>query len=171
MENTLLLSAAFEPIRIISWKKAITLTLLGKVEVLEEYARIIHSPSLTVKLPAVIKLTRYLKPIPKKVKFSRQNLFFRDDYTCQYCHRPFPSHQLTYDHIVPRSKGGKTSWTNVVTSCIRCNLKKGNKPLQTVNFRLLKAPEEPRWLPHFTPLLPRESAPAAWLYYLALAEK
>lgn len=171
MEHTLLLSAAFEPIRIISWKKAIALMLLGKVEVLEEYAREIHSPSVTVKLPAVIKLTRFLKPIPKRVKFSRQNLFFRDAYTCQYCHRPFPSSQLTYDHVVPRSKGGKTSWTNVVTSCIRCNLKKGNKPLHSLNYRLLKPPEEPRWLPHLAPLLPRDSAPVLWQYYLALAEK
>ena len=73
MENTLLLSAGFEPIKVISWKKAITLVLLGKVEVLEAYQREIHSPSLTLKLPAVIKLIRYLKPIPKRVKFSRQN--------------------------------------------------------------------------------------------------
>ena len=169
MENTLLLSAGFEPLRVISWKKAVTLTVLGKVDVLEEYGREVHSPSLTLRLPAVIKLIRYLKPVPKRVKFSRQNLFFRDGYTCQYCHRRFPMHQLTYDHIVPRSRGGKTSWTNVVTSCTRCNLRKGNKPLHSLNYRLLKRPEEPRWLPQFAALLPRDSAPDLWQNYLALA--
>ena len=95
MENTLLLSAGFEPIKIISWKKAIILVLLGKVEVLEAYQREIHSPSLTLNLPAVIKLRRFLKPIPKRVKFSRQNLFSRDNFTCQYCHHPYPATQLT----------------------------------------------------------------------------
>ena len=171
MENTLLLSAGFEPIKVISWKKAITLVLLGKVEVLEAYQREIHSPSLTLKLPAVIKLIRYLKPIPKRVKFSRQNLFSRDDYTCQYCHRSYPVNQLTYDHIVPRSKGGTTSWTNVVTSCVRCNLRKGNKPLKALNFRLLKNPEEPHWLPQFSKLLYRDSFHPIWQDYLAYAGK
>ncbi len=170
MENTLLLSAGFEPIRVISWKKAITLVLLGKVEVLEAYHLEIHSPSLTLKLPAVIKLTRYLKPIPRRVKFSRQNLFSRDNYTCQYCHRHYPANKLTYDHIVPRSKGGKTSWTNVVTSCMRCNLKKGNKPLHSLNYRLLNEPKEPRWLPQFSQAFHRSSAHPIWQTYLAYAK-
>lgn len=171
MENTLLISAGFEPIKVISWKKAITLVLLGKVEVMEAYQREIHSPSLTLHLPAVIKLRRYLKPIPKRVKFSRQNIFSRDEYTCQYCHRRYPVNQLTYDHIVPRSKGGPTSWTNVVTSCVRCNLKKGSKPLHSLNIRLLKKPEEPRWLPQFSQLLHRDASHPIWQNYLAYGEK
>ena len=171
MENTLLLSAGFEPIKIISWKKAIILVLLGKVEVLEAYQREIHSPSLTLNLPAVIKLRRFLKPIPKRVKFSRQNLFSRDNFTCQYCHHPYPATQLTYDHIVPRSRGGATTWTNVVTSCMRCNLKKGNKPLQAINFRLLKEPKEPRWLPQFSHIFHRDASHPIWQDYLAYAER
>ena len=171
MENTLLLSAGYEPIKVISWKKAITLVLLGKVEVLEAYQREIHSPSVTLRLPAVIKLTRYLKPIPKRVKFSRQNLFSRDEFTCQYCHRSYPVNQLTYDHIIPRSKGGPTTWTNVVTSCVRCNLRKGNKPLHTLSVRLLKKPEEPRWLPQFSKLLHREASHPIWQDYLAYAKE
>lgn len=171
MENALLISAGYEPIKVVSWRRAITLVVLGKVEVVEAYQREVHSPSLTLKLPAVIKLTRYLKPIPKRVKFSRQNLFSRDGFTCQYCHHTYPVNQLTYDHVVPRSKGGSTSWTNVVTSCVRCNLKKGNKPLHALNFRLLKQPEEPRWLPQFAQMQSRETSHPIWQDYLAYAEK
>ncbi|MCH7478311.1 MAG: HNH endonuclease [SAR324 cluster bacterium] len=170
MDHTLLLSVGYEPLKVISWKKAVTLVFLEKVEVVEEYQREVHSPSVTFRLPAVVKLNRFLRPIPRRVKFSRQNIFFRDNYTCQYCHRPHPAHQLTYDHIVPRSKGGKTSWTNVVTSCIRCNLRKGSKPLHATNFNLLKKPEEPKWLPQFSHAFPLETAPLAWRDYLAFAE-
>ncbi len=157
--------------KIISWKKAITLVVLDKVEVLEEYATEVHSPSLTLRLPAVVKLSRFMRPIPRKVKFSRQNLFSRDNFTCQYCHRSYPAHKLTYDHIVPRSKGGATTWTNVVTSCQRCNLKKGNKPLHALNVRLLKKPEEPRWLPQFAQIFHGDTAPSSWRDYLAFAHK
>lgn len=167
MDPSLLLSAGYEPIKIISWKKAITLVVLCKVDVLEEYPTAIHSPTVTIPLPAVVKLRRFIKPIPRKVKFSRQNLFSRDNFTCQYCRRSYPANQLTYDHIIPRSLGGSTSWTNVVTSCQRCNLKKGNKPLEKMNLKLLKKPVEPHWLPQFSQLSPDGSGPAHWRDYLA----
>ena len=127
MEHTLLLATTYEPLKIISWKKAVILTILRKVEVVEAYERMVHSPSLSLSLPAVVRLHRTIPRRPRSVKFSRQNIFFRDRYTCQYCNRPHPSHLLTYDHVWPKSKGGKTTWDNVVTSCISCNLKKGNK--------------------------------------------
>lgn len=167
MENTLLLSASYEPLTVIHWKRAIGLVLLEKVEVLEKYRRAVRSPSLTLRLPAVVRLHHYVRRGPKRVKFSRQNIFFRDDFTCQYCHRPHPPSQLTYDHIVPRSRGGTTTWTNIVTSCIRCNLRKGNKPLQSLNLALLKPPEEPRWLPSLSQMMRLESAPDMWKNYLA----
>ena len=166
MEPTLLLSATYEPIKVIPWKKAITLFFLGKVDVIEKYNKLIHSPSISVSLPAVVKLHRYVKHMPRKVKFSRQNLYHRDNFTCQYCHKSHPANQLTYDHVVPRSRGGKTSWTNVVTACIRCNLKKGNKFLHQISFNLLHEPKEPAWLPVFSPHLATGSAPAIWQTYL-----
>lgn len=171
MEPTLLLSASYEPIKVIPWKKAITLFFLGKVDVIEKYNKLIHSPSISVSLPAVVKLHRFVKHLPRKVKFSRQNLYHRDNYTCQYCHKSHPAHQLTYDHVVPRSRGGKTSWTNVVTACIRCNLKKGNKFLHQINLSLLHEPKEPAWLPVFSPHLVTGSAPAIWHTYLKWHDK
>ncbi len=170
MESTLLLSATFEPIKIVSWKKAVVLMFLEKVDVLEEHARTVHSPTRALRLPAVIKLHRYVKNLPRRVKFSRQNLYHRDDYTCQYCNTVHPSSQLTYDHVVPRSRDGETTWTNVVTACIRCNLKKGNKLPQQANLKLLKEPHEPKWLPVFGPHLGMDSAPSVWRSYLSWYE-
>ena len=166
MDHSLLLSAGYEPVKVIPWKKAITLVFLGKVEVLEEYDTEVHSPSVTFRLPSVIKLNRYIKPMPRRVKFSRQNLFSRDNFTCQYCHQSFPPSQLTYDHVVPRSKGGRTSWTNVVTSCQRCNLRKGNKPLHALNLKLLNQPVEPRWVPEFMSFQILDDTPNTWANYL-----
>lgn len=171
MTHALLLSAGFEPIKILPWKKAVTLVLLEKVEVLEAYSVFIHSPSVTLALPAVVKLNRFIKPIPRRVKFSRQNLFHRDNYTCQYCHKNFTPQQLTYDHVVPRSRGGKTSWTNIVTSCKKCNLKKGNKPLSTFHYPLLKQPVEPSWTPQIKKDFQINETPMVWQLYLSYADQ
>lgn len=167
MRHTLLLSNGYEPLKIISWKKAIVLVYLEKVEVLEAYGEHVHAPSRALPLPAVVRLHRYVRYLPQRVKFSRQNLFFRDNYTCQYCHKPHPPSQLTYDHVVPRSYGGKTTWTNIVTACKRCNHKKGNKPLSQVSFKLLRDPIEPKWMPLFSPLIHSDAAPTVWRDYLA----
>ena len=169
-EHTLLLSTSFEPVKVISWKKAVTLVFLEKVEVLEFYDRIIRSPSVEFTLPAVVKLLKTVPRRPHRIKFSRQNLFFRDNFTCQYCKRPYPSHQLTYDHVIPRSRGGKTTWTNIVTSCITCNLRKGNR-LPQGPLRLQRKPEEPRWLPSLTLAIRKESAPRVWQDYLAWGQR
>ena len=166
MDHTLLLAMTFEPLKIISWMKAMILVVLGKVEVVEAYDRIIHSASLALPLPAVVKLRRNVPRRPQRVKFSRQNIFFRDDFTCQYCNRQHPSYRLTYDHVVPRSKGGKTNWTNIVTSCIPCNLKKGNRLPQAASLRLLRLPEEPRWLPTISMSARIDTAPSIWQDYL-----
>jgi 5-methylcytosine-specific restriction endonuclease McrA len=170
-DHTLLLATSFEPLKVISWKKAVTLLYLNKVEVIESYERVVRSPSTEFTLPAVVKLLHSVPRRQHKVKFSRQNLFFRDNYICQYCHQPHPSHMLTYDHVVPRSKGGKTTWTNIVTSCIPCNLKKGNRLPHAASLRLLRPPEEPRWLPTLSLAIRKESVPRVWHDYLAWAHK
>lgn len=166
MESTLLLAASYEPIKVISWRRAITLSFLGKVDVLEAYECYLRSPSVAIPMPAVVKLNRFVKHLPRRVKFCRQNLYTRDNFTCQYCHRSFPAGQLTYDHVVPRSKGGKTTWDNVVTACTRCNLKKGNKLPHQINARLLAEPQEPDWLPVFPNNLRADNTPAVWRDYL-----
>jgi len=134
MDRTLLLNTTFEPLTVVSWKKAITLVFLGKVEVLREYEREIKGISTSIKQPAVIRLLRFVRNNHTNVKFSRKNIFLRDDYTCQYCGKRFDPRWLTCDHIIPKSRGGVTEWSNIVTSCIQCNLKKGDKLPEEVDM-------------------------------------
>src|SRR6187402_1268903 len=109
--QTLLLNQGFEPIKVISWQRAISLLFLGKVEVLEEYDHNIRSVNLVIKIPAVVRLLRAFRRHSRPVKFSRVNIYARDHYRCQYCGKKASITELTYDHVVPRSQGGMTEWT------------------------------------------------------------
>ena len=166
MEQVLLLNITYEPLRVINWKKAITLFVLGKVEVLEEYGREIRSVSFTIKLPAVVRLLRMVKRPKAPVKFSRQNIYTRDKYTCQYCGERLPSEELTYDHVIPKSREGKTKWTNIVTCCIACNRKKGGRTPEEAHMRLIRSPSCPTWLPALKITIGFREVPKSWRDYL-----
>jgi 5-methylcytosine-specific restriction endonuclease McrA len=168
MEWTLLLNSTFEPLKIISWKKAVIMVMLGKVEVVEEYERLIRGVSFALRLPAVIRLNRFIKRRAPIVKFSRQNLYVRDRGKCQYCGTLFEQKELTYDHVIPRSKGGQTEWTNVVTCCIACNLKKGGRTPEEAGMSLIRKPKVPIWIPLMTVSLGIVEAPDPWKNYLYL---
>ncbi|MGQ9508477.1 MAG: HNH endonuclease [Thermodesulfobacteriota bacterium] len=168
MEWTLLLNSTFEPLKVIHWKKAVLMVLLDKVEVLEEYDRLIRGIQFSLKLPAVIRLRRFIQRKRILVKFSRQNLFIRDRRTCQYCGEPFEPNELTYDHVIPRSKGGQTEWTNVVTCCTACNLKKGGRTPEEAGMSLIKKPKAPVWIPLLYKSLRIEEPPILWKHYLYL---
>jgi 5-methylcytosine-specific restriction endonuclease McrA len=169
MENTLVLNATFEPINIISWKRALTLLFQGKVEVLAEYDREIRSISFTVKLPSVLRLLCRVKTRRRaqNVKFSRANIYARDNHTCQYCGKKCSTEDLTFDHVVPIVKGGDKSWKNIVTCCFRCNHKKGGRTPEEAGMRLIRHPKEPDWVPgllRFTIVV--RTAPEAWRDFL-----
>ena len=168
MEWTLLLNSTFEPLKVVSWRKAIVMVLLDKVEVIEEYDRIIRGISFAVRLPAVIRLERHIKKRTSIFKFSRQNLYIRDGGRCQYCGSPFSQKELTYDHVIPRSKGGETEWTNVVTCCSRCNLKKGGRTPEEAGMSLIRRPRAPMWIPLLTMSLGLKEPPELWRNYLYL---
>jgi 5-methylcytosine-specific restriction endonuclease McrA len=146
MDRTLLLNATFEPISVVPWQKAITLVFLEKVEVVREYNREIKGVSSAVPLPAVIRLLRFVRNNRSAVKFSRRNTLLRDNHTCQYCGKSFDAKHLTCDHIVPKSRGGLTEWTNIVTSCTHCNRKKGDKLPVEANMHPRKRPSRPSGL-------------------------
>jgi 5-methylcytosine-specific restriction endonuclease McrA len=117
MEQTLLLNATYEPLKIVDWQKAITLMCQGKVEVVAEYDREIRSVSISFKLPSVIRLLRFIR-IKRKfdyVPFSRANIYARDNHECQYCGDEFPTSDLTFDHVLPVAQGGRKDWENIVT--------------------------------------------------------
>jgi len=144
MDRTLLLNTTFEPLSVLDWKKAVVLLYLGKVEVVREYDKEIKGVSISIKQPAVIRLLRFVRNNNHvNVKFSRKNIFLRDDYTCQYCSERFDPKYLTCDHIMPKSRGGITEWSNIVTSCNRCNLKKGDKLPDEVDMYPNRKPTRP----------------------------
>jgi len=167
-EWTLLLNSSFEPLKVVSWKKAVIMVLLGKVEVVQEYERIIRGMSFALRLPAVIRLNHYIKKGSKIIKFSRQNLYLRDGGRCQYCGSPFSQRELTHDHVIPRSKGGETEWTNVVTCCLTCNLKKGGRTPEEAGMFLIRKPRAPIWIPLLTMSLGLKETPEPWKDYLYL---
>jgi 5-methylcytosine-specific restriction endonuclease McrA len=166
MEHALLLNATYEPLRVVSWKKAITLVTLGKVEVIEEYDREVHSISFSIRLPSIIRLIRYVRKKKVGVKFSRQNIYARDKNQCLYCGKKLASEELTYDHVIPRSMGGRTEWTNIVTCCMECNRHKGGKTPQEAGMTLLRKPAKPEWLPILRITINIKQAPESWFDYL-----
>lgn len=129
---TLILNADYSPLSVvpistISWKDAIKLKFLGHALVVEEYDDwTVHSPSMTIPVPSVMVSETYIKT-KQHVKFSRANLLVRDNFTCQYCQKPLELKELTVDHVIPRVRGGKTSWCNLVSACYVCNTIKGHK--------------------------------------------
>jgi 5-methylcytosine-specific restriction endonuclease McrA len=164
--RTLLLSQGYEPIKVIPWQRAITLLFLGKVEVIEEYSHDIRSVSLVIKVPAVVRLLRAFRRHAKPVKFSRVNIYARDHYRCQYCGKKAAMHELTYDHVIPRSQGGRTEWTNIVTACYECNRHKGGRTPKQAGMHLLSQPAQPNWVPAVTIRISTRSVPDAWRDYL-----
>lgn len=151
--RALVLNANFRPltvypISLISARDAIEAVLRERVSVVEEWDQCFRSPSFTIKVPRVIALREYV-PINAQPKFCRISIFLRDGYRCQYCGEQFPSHELTYDHVIPREKGGATIWSNILTACVACNAAKRNKSANWSGkkgggtLRPLKAPRQP----------------------------
>jgi len=130
---------SYYPLSLWQWQDAIKAAFLDRVDIIAEYDRVVRGPSLELRIPSVVVLREYVKP-RKHVAFTRFNLFLRDAFQCQYCGA---TGDLTFDHIVPRSAGGITSWENVVAACSSCNLGKGSKSLQQARMSLRKRPRRP----------------------------
>jgi 5-methylcytosine-specific restriction endonuclease McrA len=146
MSDTLVLNAdaqpvSYLPLSAIQWKEAITYMYLEKCEVLEWYDDwIVSSAKWETRVPAVIMLKDYMRR-RRRPRFSKTNVYLRDLYTCQYCSNEFIRKDLTLDHVLPLSKGGKTNWSNIVAACMRCNTAKGNKTIMKPKI----APYEPTY--------------------------
>lgn len=164
--RTLMLTPWMSPHEVISWQRAIVLTILGKVEVVAEYDEIVRSPSVELRTPAVVRITRGLVPKKRSIRFSRTNVYTRDSFRCQYCGEQLPAAQLNYDHVIPRVRGGKTDWENIVTCCYACNDKKGGRTPEQAKMRLLKKPVKPTWLPALAHLdVDVHKVPEPWLAF------
>ncbi len=160
----LVLNATFEPINVCTVKRAIVLLLKEKAEVLEHAEWELHSATQTIARPMVIRLVSYVR-IPREShrrKITRRAVFARDNWTCQYCGSRA---NLTVDHVVPRSKGGLSSWDNIVASCAPCNRRKGNSLPRQVGMHLLRQPRTPA--PHVFIQVASPTIPSSWQAYLA----
>jgi 5-methylcytosine-specific restriction endonuclease McrA len=164
---TLLLNASYEPLSVITWQRAMTLFFLEKVEVVAEYDdKHIHSSTSIFQMPSVVRLVKYVRRRYMGVKFSRQNIYARDGYTCQYCGDKPPLHDLSFDHVAPRSQGGRTCWENIVACCVDCNRTKGGRTPEEAGMPLLKRPVKPRSMAHLSLRVEKQKPPSDWLTYL-----
>ena len=130
---------SYYPLSLWPWQTAIKAVFLERVDIVASYEREVHSPSATMKLPSVIALRQFVKPSAWPA-FTRFNLFLRDSFSCQYCGC---RHDLTFDHVVPRAQGGRTTWENVATACAPCNLRKGGRTPRQARMALAHPPARP----------------------------
>ena len=168
MEQTLLLNATYEPLKVVHWRKAVTLWCQGKVEVISVYDREIRSVSISFRLPSVIRLLRYIN-IKRRfdyVPFSRANIYERDGHTCQYCGDEYPTAELTFDHVLPVARSGRKDWENIVTCCITCNRRKGGRTPEEAGMRLVRHPRRPEHVPAIRITIGLRNAPDSWRDYL-----
>lgn len=174
---TLVLDIGYQPHRIVSWQRAVALLFERKAELLETYDdRLMtdeqanrareHGWTIVLKVPAVIRLLQKLGR-KRAVKFSRMNILARDNWTCCYCGRKLPTNELNYDHVIPRSRGGKTVWENIVTACYSCNAKKQDRLPHEAGMKLRKQPVKPASLPIMAFHIDRRDAlPDVWASWL-----
>lgn len=163
-QSVLVLNRSWLAIHVCDVKRALTLLALDLAHVVtEDYEtydfrswcevsqfaeeNILHTPRFKLLVPEIILLTHYNAVPPRRVKFSRRNIFERDRYTCQYCGRAPVRSDLSIDHVVPRSRGGSTTWTNVVLACTECNARKRDRLPHEAGMHLQRAPKEPAWRP------------------------
>jgi 5-methylcytosine-specific restriction endonuclease McrA len=183
-KDCLVLNADFTPIGIIYWQKAMVWSFKytnpnhANIEIVEYYLDdyIIGANQKLHSIPAVIKTKKYFSVNNKTVNFSRKNLFIRDNFTCQYCGQRTEINNLTYDHVIPKSKWTQTvsptTWTNIVTACVSCNFRKGNRTPTQANMPLLSKPYVPRKSNKYLPMAShlrtiKHSIPQEWKIYIS----
>jgi 5-methylcytosine-specific restriction endonuclease McrA len=188
----LVLNRLWQPVNICSARRAVTLLFLGHAQVVhideeqnflthdvESWSQVVEgvselqvlrSISLAIRVPTVIVLSSFDRLPRQEVKFTRQNVFERDGYTCQYCSKTLEVARLNLDHVIPREKGGRTTWENVVCSCITCNTRKANKLPADVNMFPAREPRKPRWRPFLSSAIAGNGGPRihheSWHHFL-----
>jgi len=141
--KTLKLDLTYRPVGVIDCLEALVLCIVGKATAVEEYDHEVNSPSLSFKIPSVIVLKNVVKFMNQGLRPTRSNIIWRDHNKCQYCANDFAAGELTLDHIVPRSRGGKNTWTNLVACCKKCNQTKRDRTPEEADMKLLKKPLKP----------------------------
>lgn len=163
---TLYLDVNYLPLRVEPWQRAMSDLFIGKVEVIEHSRdRTIQGVNQVYPFPSVVRVLRRFKRDRIRIKFSRLNIYARDGFVCQYCGVRFPTEDLTFDHVLPRSRGGRTEWTNIVTCCESCNRAKGDRTPAEAGLTLLAKPRKPHYLPAVMVKMSSGDIPAEWRNY------
>lgn len=180
----LLLNADYTPLAIIDWKKALVWHIKYVdnpkygIDIVDFYKddHINGTNNKKYPIPCVARTKRFFRVNKQNITFSRKNIFLRDDYTCQYCHKVFSINELTYDHVIPKSvwnynTGSPTQWANIVTACVSCNRKKGNRTPKQANMPLKNLPSKPTKSIKYLPIAHqlyriKKDIPIEWNYYL-----
>ena len=165
MSSVLVLNATYEPLSIVSVRRALILLLKDKAEIVEAAEQQVRSAHLSLPVPLVIRLVYYVR-VPHKlsIPLTRRTVMMRDNYTCQYCGTQPPKSNLTIDHVLPKVRGGSTTWENVVCACKLCNLRKGSRTPEEANMRLRTKPGRPTYVAMV--LLSNMPAHGVWDKYL-----
>lgn len=173
MQRCLVLNSDYTFLGVASWQQSISAVFSGKAIVESEYDNEVHSVSLTIKVPAVIRLRKYVKILYDRitfVSFTKHNLFIRDNFTCQYCGTKPEHRKLSLDHILPESRNGLTNWENCVAACHPCNLIKDNRTPQEAKMHLLKVPTKPKGFKQILKIKLGEIH-KLWYQYLGIEEE
>lgn len=163
MSEVLVLNSAYQALNITSMRRALKMLLLCKADVVENNGRMVNTPRFSMMAPSVIRLRYYVRVPDPQVALTKKNILWRDQFTCQYCGRKQTA-DMTVDHVVPRSMGGRSTWENLVCACRECNNKKNNRHPQAARMTLLKSPARPRYKPWLR--INRSSIPREWLPFL-----
>ena len=165
MTSVLVLNATYEPLSVVSIKRAVVLLLKEKAELLEAAETTLRARGLAMPVPLVIRMVYYVRiPRAMALPLSRRSIMARDQYTCQYCGATPLRADLTLDHVLPRSRGGRTEWENVVVACRVCNQKKGSRTPREAQMSLARPPRRPRYVA--LALLGENHQREAWSKYL-----
>ena len=188
-ENVLVLNRLWQAINVCTAERAFTLLYMGHAEVVVENGGnfqtfdfrewrdftqdhdgddVVHTVSFKIRIPRVILLLFFDRLPHKEVKFTRHNIFERDRNTCQYCGKRFDRRELNLDHVIPRDRGGTTTWENIVCSCVPCNTRKANRMPQEAGMHLIRKPKRPKWRP-FVNVTISAVAHDSWKHFLDLA--
>jgi 5-methylcytosine-specific restriction endonuclease McrA len=170
LHEVLVLNSNYEPLNVCNMRRAISLLLLGKADIVQEHAKPIATGSGEFYAPSILKMRYQVRRPMPQLRLSRHSILARDHYTCQYCGSK--GKELTIDHVVPRWAGGQNTWDNLVACCRRCNLKKADKTPQQAHMKLARKPKRPHFIPYLSlPVFLRAQTHEAWQDYLPVFEE
>jgi len=162
MSEVLVLNASFEVLNVTTIQRAIRLLFAGKAEVVHAHERAFASPTYAIRMPSIVRMLYYIKMPKKHVALTKHNILLRDNKTCQYCGVAC-DRGLTVDHVQPKSRGGASSWENLVAACGLCNSRKNNRTPKEANMPLLRQPKKPKYIPWIQ--VRRNTLPDEWSQY------